>query len=134
MRLLIPFIIFLSSLGLNTGLAEELHEKKDAIKAILGLEIDGIETIEHRGLRGENISFFTTKDKSALSWRIQDRFYIYSLNGPDHEIKTTRLFTLVKENGIATFVTKKIPDRRDKFIEYFSVMALKINARHPETK
>ncbi len=124
--LVFGFLVLMPSLSLGTG--DDLQDRADSLRYILGLHVDGRTNVELSGANITEFSLYNKSNSSAIVWTHDKEFYVYSISGTNHTQDATQLLNLIKTQGLDTFVAKREPIRR-RLDKYHSVLAIKIKTK-----
>jgi hypothetical protein len=104
---------------------EDLKDKPDSVNYILGLNVNDNVLLEHPGDGIMDFKLYTTSSKTAILWKFQKNYYIYTISSGDHLLAGIELMKQLKTHGIETFVATKDGNSL-RFNKYHSVVAFRL--------
>jgi hypothetical protein len=102
---------------------EDLQDRPDSIRYILGIDVDGSILAELPGQDILQFKLYTTDKQSKIVWKYKEEYYIYSIDDENHMVRATELFKLMKANGISTFVAVR-KETNIRLEKYHKVLAI----------
>jgi hypothetical protein len=115
-------------IGLFAQKQEDLEERADSIRYILGIRVDDSDVLELSGDEVVRFHLYSTDDSTSIVWMYQQEYYVYPLTGENHEVRGEALFELLKTNGLNTFVAYRNQLKKKSFSKYHRVIAMQIAA------
>jgi hypothetical protein len=112
-------------LALTAQYGEDLKDRPDSIRYILGVHVDDSTMLELPGEDVFEFRLYTASSKSIILWKYEKDYYVYSFTDSDHITRATRLFELIQKNGIVTFVAQR-DYKTIRFNKYRKVIAIQI--------
>ncbi len=122
------FVLLFGVLFTIPGNSEDLKDKPDSIRYVMGVNVDGTVLDEFPGKDILEFTLYTMEQQSSIVWKTAKGYFIYSLSGDDHELKAYQLLEVLRKNGLKTFVAQR-KGTSLKFNEYHRVVAIQVAAR-----
>jgi len=119
--------IALSYLLVFSLYSEDLKDKPDSIRYVMGVTVDDSTLEELPGTNIKEFKLYMTDQNSAIVWKYKNYFYVYILDDSNHQLKAIKIFAQLQKNGISTFVAKG-QGKKIRFNEYRKVIAIHITA------
>ncbi len=120
---ILVYVIFFPQYQYQYG--EDLRDRPDSIRYILGIDVDGSNLVELPGNDILTFKLYTTDKLSNIVWKFKKEYYIYSIYDKNHIVRATQLFKLLKKNGIGTFVAVR-EGTTIRLEKYHKVLAIQL--------
>ncbi len=90
-----------------TADAQPRQAGPDSVRAVLGLGSADKGLVELRGETVNDFRLYLGADTSRVGWWLEDTLYLYTLRGAGHDARAMQLFALLRQNGLASFLTER---------------------------
>ena len=117
--LLVLALFYLMTLPQNS---EDLKDRPDSIRFILGITVDDSSIEELPGKDITEFRFYTSANTSTILWKYEKNYYSYLVTD---RLVAMKLFDQLQEKGIATFIAKR-QGNKIRFHEYRQVIAIQL--------
>jgi hypothetical protein len=105
---------------------EDLKDRPDSIRYVMGVNVDDSSTEELSGKEVRDFRMYTMPEKTLLLWKHGKHYYVYSFSSGDHLVRATTLLKQLQSNGLATFVANR-KGISLRFNEYRKVLAIQVS-------
>ncbi len=102
------------------------RDDPDSLAMVLDFDLVREKLEEHSGMGVFEFRLYTGTDASKIAWWRDEKLYLYTVVGDQHDERALALLGRLQQNGLASFVVARHPDRRARFTDIYEVHALQI--------
>ena len=121
-------LLVLNWLAILPQFGEDLKDQPDSIRYMMGITVDDSTLEELPGANVSDFRVYMTEQNSAITWKYENNYYVYTLSEDGHRLTALKLFEQLRANGLSTFIARR-QGNKIRFNEYRKVIALQIAAQ-----